>query len=170
MTFFLIRAMLLAAWMAVPVSLAAKDKKKDPEAIGSRDVGKGVNLYSIEREIAWGRQLAQEVDRQTRFVEDPLLAEYINRLGQNLARHSDARMPVSIKLIDAGDINGFALPGGHCFLHAGVLAFSQNEAELAGVLAHEVAHVAARHGTRQASRETLIRYASLSSILLGGWG
>jgi beta-barrel assembly-enhancing protease len=150
-------------------SAAAKDKKKDPEEIGNRDVGKGVNFYSIEKEIALGKQLAQEVERQAKIVDDPIIAEYVNRVGQNLVRNSDAKVPFTIKVLDAEEINAFALPGGFFFVNTGVLLNADTEAELAGVMAHEIAHVAARHGTRQATRGQIINYASIPLIFMGGW-
>src|SRR5438552_2565792 len=160
----------LALAVLATVSLAAaKDKKKDPEEIGNRDVGKGVNFYSIEKEIALGKQLAQEVERQAKIVDDPVIAEYVNRVGQNLVRNSDAKVPFTIKVLDAEEINAFALPGGFFFVNTGVLLNADSEAELAGVMAHEIAHVAARHGTRQATRGQLINYASIPLIFMGGW-
>src|SRR6267142_244685 len=161
-------AFTLAVLLAVP-SAVAKDKKKDPEEIGNRDVGKGVNFYSIEKEIALGKQLAQEVERQAKIVDDPVIAEYVNRVGQNLVRNSDAKVPFTIKVVDAEEINAFALPGGFFFVNTGVLLNADTEAELAGVMAHEIAHVAARHGTRQATRGQLINYASIPLIFMGGW-
>src|SRR6202000_98988 len=129
--------------------------------IGNRDVGKGLNFYSIEKEIAIGKQMAQEVERQAKIVDDPIIAEYVNRVGQNIVRNSDAKVPFTIKVIDAEEINAFALPGGFFFVNTGVLLNADNEAEMAGVMAHEIAHVAARHGTRQASRGQLAQYASI---------
>src|SRR5437899_3933013 len=158
--------------LAVLVTLSsavAKNKKKDPEEIGNRDVGKGVNFYSIEKEIALGKQLAQEVERQAKIVDDPVIAEYVNRVGQNLVRNSDAKVPFTIKVVDAEEINAFALPGGFFFVNTGVLLNADTEAELAGVMAHEIAHVAARHGTRQATRGQIINYASIPLIFMGGW-
>src|SRR5438105_10494189 len=150
-------------------SAVAKDKKKDPEEIGNRDVGKGVNFYSIEKEIALGKQLAQEVERQAKIVDDPVIAEYVNRVGQNLVRNSDAKVPFTIKVVDAEEINAFALPGGFFFVNTGILLNADNEAEMAGVMAHEIAHVAARHGTRQATRGDIVNYGSIPLIFLGGW-
>ena len=147
----------------------ADNKKKDPDEIGNRDVGKGINFYSIEKEIALGKQMAQEVERQARIVEDPIIAEYVNRIGQNLVRNSDAKVPFTIKVIDDESINAFALPGGFFFVNTGVMLNADNEAEMAGVMAHEIAHVAARHGTRQASRGELINYGTIPLIFLGGW-
>ncbi|HVW08585.1 MAG TPA: M48 family metalloprotease, partial [Bryobacteraceae bacterium] len=113
----------------------AKDKKKDPDEIGNRDVGKGLNFYSIEKEIAIGKQMAQEVERQAKIVNDPVIAEYVNRVGQNLVRNSDAKVPFTIKVIDSEEINAFALPGGFFFVNTGVIANADNEAEMAGVMA-----------------------------------
>src|SRR6202163_2820207 len=107
-------AVLLSTILAAP-GMLADDKKKDPEEIGNRDVGKGINFYSIEKEIALGQQLAIEVQKQARMVDDPILGEYINRLGQNLVRNSDAKMPVTFKIIDDDSVNAFTLPGGHVF-------------------------------------------------------
>ncbi|MBI3680152.1 MAG: M48 family metalloprotease [Acidobacteria bacterium] len=159
---------LLAVVLTVTVALA-KDKKKDPEEIGNRDVGKGVNLYSIEKEIGLGKALAQDIERQAKIVDDPVIAEYVNRVGQNLVRNSDAKVPFTIKVIDSEEVNAFALPGGFFFVHTGLLMRAESEAELAGVMAHEIAHVAARHGTRQASRGQIANLATIPLIFMGGW-
>lgn len=146
-----------------------KDRKKDPDEIGNRDVGKGVNFYSLEKEIALGKQMAQEVERQAKIIDDPQIAEYVNRLGQNLVRNSDAKVPFTIKVLDTDEVNAFALPGGFFFVNSGLILQADNEAELAGVMAHEIAHVAARHGTRQATRGAIASYATLPLIFAGGW-
>src|SRR6476660_2998956 len=159
---------ILALALAVPASFA-KDKKNDPEEIGNRDVGKGVNFYSLEKEIGLGKQLAQEVERQAKIIDDPVIAEYVNRVGQNLVRNSDAKVPFTIKVLDSEEVNAFALPGGFFFVNSGLLLKAESEAELAGVMAHEIAHVAARHGTRQATRGTIINYGSIPLIFMGGW-
>ena len=162
--------LLLAILMLGPTAAArSKNKKKDPEEIGNRDVGKGVNFYSLEKEIALGKQMAQEVERQAKIIDDPIVAEYVNRVGQNLVRNSDAKVPFTIKVVDSDEVNAFALPGGFFFVNSGLLLKSDNEAELAGVMAHEIAHVAARHGTRQATRGEIANYASLPLIFMGGW-
>ncbi|HEX4134055.1 MAG TPA: M48 family metallopeptidase [Bryobacteraceae bacterium] len=160
-------ALLSSSFLVFPAF--ADDKKKDPDEIGNRDVGKGINFYSIEKEIALGKQMAQEVERQAKIVDDPIIAEYVNRIGQNLVRNSDAKVPFIIKVIDDESINAFALPGGFFFVNTGVLLNADNEAEMAGVMAHEIAHVAARHGTRQASRGELVNYGTIPLIFLGGW-
>jgi predicted Zn-dependent protease len=163
---------ILSAVLAVSLLLPAgfaKDKKKSPDDIGSSDPGKGVNFYSIEKEIALGKQMAQEVERQAKLVDDPTVTEYVNRLGQNLVRNSDAKVPFTIKVIESEDVNAFALPGGFMFVNSGLVLKAENEAELAGVMAHEIAHVAARHGTKQATRGEIINYASIPLIFMGGW-
>lgn len=147
----------------------AKDKKKDPDEIGNRDVGKGINFYSIEKEIAMGKAYAQDIERQAKIVEDPVIAEYVNRVGQNLVRNSDAKVPFTIKVIDSEEVNAFALPGGFFFVNSGLILRAESEAELAGVMAHEIAHVAARHGTRQATRGQFVNMASIPLIFWGGW-
>jgi beta-barrel assembly-enhancing protease len=161
-------AFLFALTQFAPVSFAT-DKKKDPEEIGNRDVGKGINFYSLEKEISLGKQLAQEVERQAKIVDDPVIAEYVNRVGQNLVRNSDAKVPFTIKVVDSEEVNAFALPGGFFFVNSGLVLKAESEAELAGVMAHEIAHVAARHGTRQATRGQLINYGSIPLIFMGGW-
>jgi predicted Zn-dependent protease len=148
----------------------AEDKKKDPSQIGNRDVGKGVNFYSLEKEIALGRQMAQEVQREAKINDDPILSEYVNRVGQNLVRNSDAKVPFSFKVIEADDLNAFALPGGYVFVNTGLIVMAEEEDEFAGAVAHEIAHVAARHMTRQATKSQIANIATVPlSVLLGGW-
>lgn len=154
--------------LATGVTLA-KDKKKDPEAIGDRDVGKGLNIYSLEKEIAMGKAYADDIQRQAKIVDDPVVAEYVNRVGQNLVRNSDVKVPVTIKVIDSEEVNAFALPGGFFFVNSGLVLRAESESELAGVMAHEIAHIAARHGTRQASRATIANLATIPLIFMGGW-
>ena len=147
----------------------ATDPKKDPDEIGNRDVGKGLNMYSLEKEIALGKSLAQEVERSAKLVDDPVIAEYVNRVGQNLVRNSDAKVPFTIKVIDSEDVNAFALPGGFFFVNTGLILKADSEAELAGVMAHEIAHVAARHGTRNATRGMIANVATIPLIFMGRW-
>ena len=160
---------LLLCISLLATSVFADDKKKDPDAIGDRDVGKGVNFYSLEKEIGLGKQLAQEVERAAKIIDDPVIAEYVNRVGQNLVRNSDAKVPFTIKVIDTEDVNAFALPGGFFFVNSGLILKADTEAELAGVMAHEIAHVAARHGTRQATRGQIAQLSTIPLIFLGGW-
>jgi len=163
------RLTILALIPLLVTTCIAGDKKKDPGEIGDRDVGKGVNFYSIEKEMAMGRQLALEVQKQSRMVDDPILGEYINRIGQNLARNSDARIPVSFQVIDSDSVNAFTLPGGYVFVNSGLIRLAETEAELAGAMAHEIGHVAARHSTRQQTREQIANLATIPLVLMGGW-
>ena len=147
------------------------DDKDNPLMIGKRNINKGqIDFYSIDKEVALGRQLAAEVDRESKFVTDPIVTEFVNRVGQNIVLHSDVKTPVTIKVIDSNEVNAFALPGGHLYINRGVLETADNEAELAGVIAHETGHVAARHGVEQASKANLINYGSIPLIFLGGIG
>jgi predicted Zn-dependent protease len=143
--------------------------KDDPDAIGNRNVSKGPNFYSIEKEIALGKGLAAQVERQAKIIDDPVIAEYVNRVGQNLVRNSDAKVPFTIKVIDIDDVNAFALPGGFFFVNSGLILKADTESELAGVMAHEIAHVAARHATRQATKAELAQLMTLPLIFYGGW-
>jgi predicted Zn-dependent protease len=149
---------------------SAKDKKNDPDEIGNRDVGKGVNFYSLEKEIGLGKQLAQEVERQAKIIDDPVIAEYVNRVGQNLVRNSDAKVPFTIKVLDTEEVNAFALPGGFFFVNSGLLLKADTEAELAGVMAHEIAHVAARHGTKQATRGEIAQIGMIAASIVVPYG
>lgn len=146
-----------------------KNKKGDPDQIGNRDVGKGVNFYSLEKEIALGKQIAQELEKTAKLVDDPIISEYVNRVGQNLVRNSDAKVPFTIKVLDTEEPNALSLPGGFFFVNAGLVMLTESESELAGAMAHEIAHVAARHGTRQATRGQLANIASIPLIFWGGW-
>lgn len=144
--------------------------KDDVEAIGNRDIGgRGLgNWYSLEREIAMGKEYAQMIETSVKLVNDPVVTEYVNRVGQNLVRNSDAKVPFTIKVVDDDSINAFALPGGFFYVNSGLIMAADEEAELAGVMAHEIAHVAARHGTRQMTRGQWANFGTLPLIFLGG--
>ena len=146
-----------------------KNAKEDVDQIGDRGVGKAINFYSLEKEIQLGRQLASEIEQNAKIVDDPVIAEYVNRIGQNIVNNSDAKVPFTIKVIDSDEVNAFALPGGYFYINTGLIELAQDEAELAGVMAHEIAHVAARHGTRNATRGQLIQIASIPLMFIGGW-
>ena len=161
-------ALLLGVFLALP-ALPADNKKKDPNEIGNRQIGKCINFYSLEKEIGLGKQLAEEVERQARMFNDPVIGEYVNRIGQNLVRNSDAKVPVTFKIIEADDLNAFALPGGFIFVHTGLLKVAETESELAGAMAHEIAHVAARHMTCQASKRQIVDMLTLPAMVIGGW-
>jgi len=146
-------------------TVTPKNSKEDVEAIGNRSVGKGVNLFSLEREISLGKSLAQEVERSSKMIDDPVVTEYVNRVGQNLVRNSDARVPFTIKVIDSDEVNAFALPGGFFYVNSGLVLRAQEESELAGVMAHEIAHVAARHGTKNATKGEILQWASIPAMI-----
>src|SRR5580698_8247032 len=152
--------------VAVPNAICGTDPEKDPDQIGNRNVSGKVNFYSLEKEIALGKGLAQQVERQAKIINDPVIAEYVNRVGQNLVRNSDAKVPFTIKVIDSEEVNAFALPGGFFFVNSGLILKADSEAELAGVMAHEIAHVAARHGTRQATRGEIAQLATIPLVIL----
>lgn len=150
---------------------APLEEQENPELIGKRNINKHqINFYSIDKEVGVGRQFAQEVDRSAKLVEDPIIVEYINKVGQNLVLHSDAKVPFTIKVVDADEVNAFALPGGFFYVNKGLILAADNESELAGPMAHEIAHVAARHGVEQASKGELVNWSTLPLIFLGGWG
>ena len=156
--------------IASPDTVNPKNSKEDVEAIGNRGVGKGVNFYSLEKEIGLGKQLAQEVERSSKLIDDPVITEYVNRVGQNLVRNSDARVPFTIKVIDSDEVNAFALPGGFFYVNSGLILRAQEESELAGVMAHEIAHVAARHGTKQATKGDIVQLASIPAMIFIPYG
>jgi predicted Zn-dependent protease len=154
-----------------PVKLKHDGGINDLDAIGNRNVGcnRGVgNWYSVEGQINMGRQYAEQVDSSSKLIKDPVVTEYVNRLGQNLVRNSDSKVPFTIKVVDADVINAFALPGGFFYVNTGLILAADNEAELAGVMAHEIAHVAACHIARENTRGTLAQLASLPLIFVGG--
>src|SRR5687768_12890859 len=187
--------LMLVAMFSAPMTLLADDKKgadktnkneatgsasavpkgklgddENPQLIGNRKINKHqINFYSLEKEVGIGRQLAAEVDRQAKFIDDPIITEYINRVGQNIVLHSDAKVPFTIKVLDSDDVNAFALPGGFFYVNKGLILAADNEAEVAGVMAHEIAHVAARHAVENQTKASLLEYAALGgSIFLGG--
>jgi len=139
--------------------------KQDVNAIGNRSVGHGLNFYSLEHEIALGKQLSQEVEKQAKFINDPIVLEYVNRVGQNLVRNSDAQVPFTIKVIDSDVVNAFALPGGFFYVNSGLILHADEESELAGVMAHEIAHVCARHGTKQATKSDIIQVGAMVATI-----
>ncbi len=175
-------ALIFIILLSVPVSVTAGDDgnqkkkklkdKEDVSKIGQRDVdGKLFNLVSLEREIAMGKQYAQQIEQQARLVEDAEVNEYIDRVAQNLVRHSDARVPFTVRVIDSDTINAFAIPGGFFYINTGLILAADEEAELAGVMAHEIAHVTARHATRQMTKSQLINWAMIPLLIFGpgGW-
>ncbi len=154
-----------------PSTLGAND---DPSQIGKRNINGGLDkLYgklggSLEREMIEGRRLALEIEQQAKMVDDPVVTEYVNRIGQNIVLHSDAKVPFTIKVVDSDEVNAFALPGGFFFVNRGLILAADNEAELAGVMAHEIAHVCARHAMEMQGKGTLINYGAIAGIIFGG--
>ena len=146
----------------------------DPTMIGKRNINKGIwsggiiGAKGIESEVRLGRQLAAEVDKEAKFIDDPIITEYVNRVGQNIVLHSDAKVPFTIKVIDSDEVNAFALPGGFFYVNKGLILAADNEAELAGVMAHEIAHVAARHAMETEAKMRALDLGLLAGILLGG--
>jgi predicted Zn-dependent protease len=154
-----------------PAKLKHDGGINDLDAIGNRNVGcsRGVgNWYSVEGQINMGRQYSEQVDNSSKLIKDPVVTEYVNRIGQNLVRNSDSKVPFTIKVIDADVINAFALPGGFFYVNTGLILAADNEAELAGVMAHEIAHVAACHIARENTRGTLAQLASIPLIFTTG--
>src|SRR5215213_1926054 len=150
-------------------------EKEDPRLIGKRNINKGILIPKIaggvDKEVSLGRQLAAEVDREAKFIDDPVITEYINRVGQNVVLHSDSKIPFTIKVIDSDEVNAFALPGGFFYVNKGLILAADNEAEVAGVMAHEIAHVTARHAMENQAKGTLAQIGLIAgSIFLGGLG
>ena len=160
----------------VPTKTAGSNKplsvNEDPAMIGKRNINKGIIAKmsgSTEKEVKLGRELAAEVDRQAKFVDDPVITEYVNRVGQNIVLHSDTKIPFTIKVIDSDEVNAFALPGGFFYVNKGLILVADNEAEVAGVMAHEIGHVAARHALENQTKASLLEYLAMgTSIFLGG--
>lgn len=142
---------------------AGEDKKKDPTAIGDRKVAHR-SLTSVEKEIAVGKQYSTEIDQQARMIKDPVVVEYVNRLAQNLGRNSDLSIPLTVKVLDDPSLNAFALPGGFLYVNSGLLLAADEEAQVAGVVSHEIAHVAARHWASQQTKSTLLQLAMIPLI------
>lgn len=164
-------AFLLAIAISAPAVFAQEPDKVKPgtesdvSAIGNRKVGHGWDWYSIQREIALGKELSQEVEKSVKLVNDPEITAYVNKVGQNLVRNSDAQVPFTIKVIDDDHINAFALPGGFFYVNTGVILHADAESEMAGVMAHEIAHVAARHGTRTATKGNIMQMATIPLMI-----
>ncbi len=156
---------------ADPDKVKHEGGKTDVDAVGNRNVGckTGMgNWYGVEKQMAMGKQYAQQVESSVKLIQDPVVTEYVNRVGQNLVRNSDAQVPFTIKVIDSDDINAFALPGGFFYVNSGLILAADEEAELAGVMAHEIAHVAACHAARENTRGNLMQMASIPLIFVGG--
>jgi len=159
---------------ATPVASSILGAKEDPSQIGKRNINKGSDKFfgwlggSKEKEMQIGRQMAMQVEQQAKLIDDPVITEYVNRVGQNIVLHSDAKVPFTIKVIDSDEVNAFALPGGFFFVNKGLILAADNEAELAGVMAHEIAHVCARHAMENQGKGAFMNYAALAGVMFGG--
>jgi predicted Zn-dependent protease len=144
---------------------------EDVSAVGNRNIGgRGLgNWYSVESEIKMGKQYADQVDKSARFITDPVVDEYVNRIGQNIVKNSDCKVPFTIKVIDSDEINAFALPGGFFYVNSGLILAADEEAELAGVMAHETAHVCAHHAAREMTRMNYAQLGMVPLILFTGY-
>jgi len=149
----------------IPLSAGDKDKKKDVDAIGDRKVAHR-SLISQEKEIAAGKQYATEIDHTAKMVTDPVVNEFVNRLAQNIARNSDLTIPLTVKVIDDPSLNAFALPGGFLYVNSGLILAADEEAQVAGVVAHEIAHAAARHWASQMTKGMLLQYIMIPLIFV----
>jgi predicted Zn-dependent protease len=143
----------------------------DVNAVGNRDIGgRGAfNWYSTNYEIRMGRTYALQIEKSARFITDPVVTEYVNRIGQNIVKNSDCKVPFTIKVIDSDEINAFTFPGGFFFVNSGLILNADEEAELAGVMAHEIAHVCAHHAVREMTRQNYAQFGAIPLIFIGGW-
>lgn len=141
----------------------AKNKMDDVYCIGQRNVAHH-SIISEQKEIAIGKKYSEQIDRSSKLVKDPVISEYVNRVEQNIAQNSDAKIPITVRVIDSPEINAFTLPGGFIYVNTGLLHAASSEAQLAGVLAHETAHVACRHWASDATKQTLLQYAMIPLI------
>jgi beta-barrel assembly-enhancing protease len=160
--------------LALPSQSYADRRHGDVENIGNRSIGGKVwgilpNWVSLEKEIAIGQQVAQQFEQTARLIEDPVISEYIDRVGQNIVKHSDAKVPFHIKVVDTDEVNAFAFPGGYFYVNKGLILAADNEAELAGVMAHEISHVCARHATERMSKAQYIQIAAIPALFIGGY-
>jgi predicted Zn-dependent protease len=140
-------------------------------AVGNRDIGaRGMgNWYSVDTEIKMGKSTPMEIEKSTKFITDPVVLEYVNRVGQNIVKNSDCKVPFTIKIIDSDEINAMALPGGFFYVNSGLILNADEEAELAGVMAHETAHVCAHHAVREQTRMNYAQLSTIPLIFIGGW-
>ena len=160
-----IGVLLAVLCLSFSVSVYGDSDKNDVNKIGDRNIAHK-SIISTEKEIAIGRQYADQIDKTAKLVKDPVVTEYVNRIAQNIARNSDLKVPLTVKIIDAAEINAFALPGGFLYVNTGTITAADNESALAGVMAHEIAHVAARHWASQMTKATLLQYATIPLIFV----
>ena len=147
------------------------EPNEDPTLIGKRNINKGFDKWiggSQEKEVQLGRMYSAEIEKELKLVDDPVITEYVNRVGQNIVNHSDAKVPFTIKVVDSDEVNAFALPGGYFYVNRGLVLAADNEAELAGVMSHEIGHVAARHVVENQGKQSLLNYGMIAGIIFGG--
>jgi beta-barrel assembly-enhancing protease len=166
--------LLLATTLGLSVQGYADRRHSDVENIGNRNISGRIwgvlpNWISFEKEIAMGAQIAQQFEQTARLVEDPVISEYVDRLGQHIVKHSDAKVPFHIKVVDTDEVNAFAFPGGYFYVNKGLILAADNEAELAGVMAHEISHVTARHATERLSKAQYLQLAAIPALFIGGY-
>jgi predicted Zn-dependent protease len=165
----------IALTLAMSLASYAADRKHgDVENIGNRDVAGRVwgifpNFVSLEKEIQIGQQVAAEFEQTAKLIEDPVITDYIDRVGQNIVKHSDAKVPFHIKVVDTDEVNAFAFPGGFFYVNKGLIEAADNESELAGVMAHEISHVCARHATARMTKGYVLQIASIPALFVGGY-
>jgi len=165
----------IALTFVMAVALYASDRRHgDVENIGNRDITGRVwgifpNFVSLEKEIQLGQQVATEFEQTAKLIEDPVVCDYIDRVGQNLVKHSDAKVPFHIKVVDTDEVNAFAFPGGFFYVNKGLILAAENESELAGVMAHEISHVCARHATARMTKGYVLQIASIPALFVGGY-
>ena len=145
----------------------------DVNAVGNRNIGgRGMgNWYSTDSEIRMGKSTAMEIEKSAKLITDPVIVEYVNRIGQNLVKNSDAKVPFTIKVLDTDEVNAMALPGGFFYVNSGLILACDEESELAGVMAHEIAHVAAHHAAREMTRMNYVQIGSVPLMIFtqGTW-
>lgn len=167
--------LVFAAALALPAADKTTDRRHgDVENIGNRSISGKVwgilpNFVSLEKEIQIGAQISQQFEQTARLIEDPVIADYIDRVGQNIVKHSDAKVPFHIKVVDTDEVNAFAFPGGYFYVNKGLILAAENESELAGVMAHEISHVAARHATERLSKAQYLQFAAIPALFVGGY-
>ncbi|MBM3792038.1 MAG: peptidase M48, partial [Acidobacteria bacterium] len=167
-------ALTIGSVLALAATGVAERRHGDINNIGNRDINGAVwlifpNFVSLEKEIEIGAQLAAQFEQTARLVEDPVIAGYVERLGQNIVKHSDAKVPFHIKVVDTDEVNAFAFPGGYFYINKGLLLAAENEAELSGVIAHEISHVTARHATERLSKAQILQFAAIPALFVGGY-
>jgi len=160
--------------LSLPASGYADRRHGDVQNIGNRNVSGKIwgilpNFVSLEKEIALGSQIAAQFEQTARMIEDPVISDYVDRVGQNIVKHSDAKVPFHIKVVDTDEVNAFAFPGGFFYVNKGLILAADNEAELAGVMAHEISHVAARHATERLSKAQYLQFAAIPALFVGGY-